>query len=205
MPEADENVLVVPRELIAARGLFQGLCFDIDRYLSVLLDGHNHRFIPRREAEQNPELKQLIPYFVICFGDEIWSYTRGKKSGEGRLVSRVSIGIGGHINNLDANLFEDIYSRAATRELEEEVTIVPGWSQRIVALLNDDSTPVGSVHLGVVHVLMAATPDVRKNESAITDAGFKTITDLRAVRDRMETWSQLCLDQIERLLVLGRG
>lgn len=205
MPDAVEHVLVVPRERIAAQGQFQGLCFDIDPYLFVLRDGRNQLFVPRSEAEQNPNLKQLIPYFIICHGDNIWSYTRGKKSGEGRLVARVSIGIGGHINNLDANLFEDIYTRAATRELAEEVSLAAGWRQRIVALLNDDSTPVGSVHLGVVHVLVTATPDVKKNESVITEAGFKTVPELRAVRDRMETWSQFCIDQIDRLLALGRA
>ena len=59
---------------------------------------------------------------------------------------------------------------------------------------------VGQVHLGVVHVLRAATDAVTKRESKITESGFKTLDELRAMRDRLETWSQICLDGVERLL-----
>lgn len=203
MKDAEEKVLVIPRGLLETQGMFQGLTFDIDRYLPVLRDNRNYRFIPRSAAENDPTLKQLIPYFIICHQSGIWAYTRGKKSGETRLVARISIGIGGHINNLDENLFEDIYQRAATRELEEEVAVPPGYTQKIVALLNDDATPVGSVHLGVVHVLRTSSPAVSKRESAITEAGFRTRAELEPLRQQMETWSQICFDHIEEVLARG--
>lgn len=195
-----ESILVVERRLIEQIGMFQGLMLDTDRYLPVLLDPRRYRFVPRHAAEEDESLKQLIPYFVITHGDRVWCYVRGKKSGEGRLVAKASIGIGGHINNEDLDLFGDVYSTAALRELTEEVAIGAPYTQKIVALLNDDSTPVGRVHLGVVHVLRATTEDVRKAEEVITESGFRTLEELRAMRERMETWSQICLDQLAALL-----
>lgn len=195
-----EEVLVVDRALLERLGVFQGLTMEVDRYLPELLNPRNYRFVPRFKAEEDESLKQLIPYFLICNDRRIWCYVRGKKSGESRLVAKASIGIGGHINNQDLNLFDDLYSTAALRELEEEVSIGGPYTHRVVALLNDDATPVGRVHLGVIHVLQATTQEVSKREGVITEAGFRTLDELRGMRDRMETWSQICLDQVDRLL-----
>ena len=200
MPNDIENILVVPRSLIERIGRFQGLMLDTERYLPTLLDPRNYRFVPRPAAEEDESLKQLIPYFLIVHEGRVWCYVRGKKSGESRLVAKASMGIGGHINNQDLDLFGDVYSTAALRELTEEVTIGAGYTQKVVALLNDDATPVGRVHLGVIHILRVASPDVAKREGVITEAGFRTLDELRAMRERMETWSQICLDQLDALL-----
>jgi predicted NUDIX family phosphoesterase len=187
---------------VESLGAFQGVTFDVERYRARLLeDPRSHRFVPRHQAEQDESLKQLIPYFVICHGEAVWCYTRGKQSGEDRLVAKVSLGIGGHINTADTNLFG--YTWAAERELKEEVCVPEGCEDRVVALLNDDSTPVGRVHLGVIHVLRCATADVRKREKLITEAGFRTPAELQALRGRMETWSQICLDNLPELLRRG--
>ncbi|MEI6563205.1 MAG: hypothetical protein WCO42_02725 [bacterium] len=198
-----EEVLVVERALIERIGMFQGLTLDTQRYLPELLNPRNYRFVARHKAEQDDSLKQLIPYFLICHEDKLWCYVRGKKSGEERLVAKASLGIGGHMNNHDLDLFDHIYDRAAIRELEEEVTLPAGYTHKAVALLNDDLTPVGRVHLGVIHVLRSPTPDVRKREGVITESGFRTVDELRAMYDRLETWSQICIDQIDGLLARG--
>lgn len=56
----------------------------------------------------------------------------------------------------------------------------------IIALLNDVATPVGTVHFGVVHVLITPSEAVQPNELAIAEASFKTIEEFRPLRDRME-------------------
>lgn len=195
-----ENVLVVDRTLLDRLGSFEGLTFDTAKYVPVLLDPSNNTFVPRHRAEDDPSLKQLIPYFIIHHADTIWCYVRGKASGEGRLVAKASIGIGGHINDQDEDLFGNLYETAALRELREEVTIPDGYTQRIVGLLNDDSNDVGKVHLGIVHVLTCPTDQVAGNEMAITSAAFKTVSEIQAMREQLETWSQICLDNIETLL-----
>jgi len=71
---------------------------------------------------------------------------------------------------------------------------------RVVALLNDDSNEVGQVHLGVVHCWDLQTPNVTKREQMITQMEFLGLAELKALRDSMETWSQLCLDGLEEMM-----
>lgn len=198
-----ENILVVPRGVFEALGAFEGLSFEADRYLASFLDPRNNLFLPRPEAEDDPGYKQIIPYLVLRHGDRVLCYTRGKSGGEARLHAKMSIGIGGHINDGDthAEHFDQAsYLRAVERELHEELEIPGGYRQKAVALLNDDSNDVGRVHLGVVHLIDVATTDLRPREEAIGDPVFLTAEELRDRRDRLETWSQICLGGLDRLL-----
>jgi predicted NUDIX family phosphoesterase len=202
----DENILVVRRSLLEELGMFQGLSFDVERYLPVFLKRENNFFTPRPPAETNPDLKQIIPYVLIVHGDKVFHYVRGKKSGEQRLVAKGSLGIGGHMNDTDGFFFFDdaAYRNAVQREVEEEMFIEAPYTNHMVALLNDDSNEVGKVHLGVVHIFKLAEEKARKRESVITEAGFVPIAELRQRRDALETWSQLCLDGIDRLLAAAK-
>src|SRR6187402_1422870 len=200
----DEMILVVRRALFDQLGAFQGLNFDVDRYLPALLAKENNFFTPRPPAETDPSLKQIIPYVILMHEGRILHYVRGKKAGEQRLVSKGSIGIGGHMNPDDEDMFSsldlDHYQASVDREVGEELKLGTRYTNRIVALLNDDSNEVGKVHLGVVHIFKLAEEKARKRESVITEAGFIPIAELKQRQDALETWSQLCIDGIDRLL-----
>ena len=201
---AEENVLVVKRSLFDRLGSFQGLNFEPQGYLGTLLSRGNNFFLPRATAEHDPTHKQIIPYAIIAHGDRVLHYVRGKKAGEQRLVAKGSIGIGGHMNDTDESLFawdEEAYRAGVEREVTEEVRIDTTFDDQIVALLNDDSTEVGRVHLGVVHVFKLSQPKVTKREAMITNLEFLTREELLGRRDSLETWSQLCVDSLEQLLV----
>jgi predicted NUDIX family phosphoesterase len=194
---ADELVLTFPRTLLDEIGSFQGLRTDIDAYIPRILEAQNTKYVPRSLAETDPSLKQIIPYVLVRRGDALLHYVRGKGSGEKRLVAMGSIGIGGHINHRDEDLFgsgTDYYELAVQRELHEELLIDAGLTTRIVALINDDSTPVGQVHFGVVHVCELGEQHVSRGEPCITELRFLGLEELRARRDAMETWSQFALD-----------
>jgi predicted NUDIX family phosphoesterase len=198
----DEHVLVVPRPVFDQLGSFQGLSFEVDRYLPVLLDPANNYFLQRDEAEHDPGRKQIIPYALFHHRGRFLRYVRSKKSGEQRLAAKASLGIGGHINRDDhaaSSLERSLYMAGVEREVAEELTIEGPWTQRIVALLNDDSNEVGQVHLGVVHLVEVESDRVLSNEDTIADVAFFSPDELRAERERLETWSQLCLDSLERL------
>ena len=199
----EEMILVVRRETIEKLGIWHGLNFDVDRYLPVLLARENNFFTPRTAAETNPALKQIIPYVLLVHGGKVLHYVRGKKSGEQRLVSKGSIGIGGHMNDQDEGLFaldQDAYLEGVRRETCEELKINTPFRNRVVALLNDDSNEVGQVHLGIVHIFDLDHPTVEKNEAMITNLAFLTPEDVLARRDTLETWSQICLDGLDSLL-----
>ena len=203
MAVADEKVLVFPRSLFERLGVFQGFSADIGRYLPAILDKNNNSFQPRALAETNPDFKQIIPYVVVTDGKNILHYVRGKKAGEQRLVAKGSIGIGGHINDEDHSLFADgmqAFQDAVEREVREELSVQGVFDAKPVGLINDDSTEVGRVHFGIVHLLFRTPDKVKKNEQVITQVEFVPIEELKAKREQMETWSQLCLDNLEALL-----
>jgi predicted NUDIX family phosphoesterase len=203
MNPPNENVLVVRRKLFDELGSFQGLNFGPEKYLKAILSRGSNFFIPRPEAETNPGYKQIIPYALIAFEKTVLHYVRGKKAGEQRLVAKGSIGIGGHMNETDESLFamdEKAYRAGVEREVNEEINIDTSFEDRIVALLNDDSTEVGRVHLGIVHIFKLKEPNVQKREPMITGLSFLTKEEMMARRESLETWSQICLDSLERLL-----
>ena len=203
MSQKEEMVLVVRRELLEKIGIFHGLNFDVEKYLPAFLSRENNFFMRRSLAETDPKFKQIIPYVLLVHNGRVLHYVRGKKAGEQRLVSKGSIGIGGHMNDSDEGLFaldKDAYLEGVRREVCEELNVGSPFKNRIVALLNDDTTEVGQVHLGVVHVFDLETDDVQKRESMITNLGFLTREELQARRDSMETWSQICVDALDRVL-----
>jgi predicted NUDIX family phosphoesterase len=203
MNPPDENILVIRRSLFDELGSFQGLNFEAEKYLKAILSRGNNFFIPRPEAETNPACKQIIPYALIAFEKTVLHYVRGKKAGEQRLVAKGSIGIGGHMNEADESLFamdEEAYRAGVEREVNEEIKIDTPFEDRIVALLNDDSTEVGRVHLGIVHIFKLKEPKVQKREAMITGLTFLTKEELTIRRESLETWSQICVDALDKLL-----
>jgi predicted NUDIX family phosphoesterase len=198
-----EWVLAVPRSLLDELGAFQGIQLNVESYLQQILDIRHTRFLPRSQAEEDLDFKQIIPYVLIKRGDSLLHYVRGKGSGEKRLVAKGSIGIGGHINPIDESLFSvgrEFYESALQRELHEELRINGAFRHKIVALLNDDSTPVGQVHLGIVHLCELSQENVSKGEACITGLQFLSLEELRLRREHLETWSQFCLDHFPQLV-----
>src|SRR6267378_231820 len=204
MNPPEENILVIKRSLFDQLGSFHGLNFEPEKYLNAILSRSNNFFLPRTQAENDPTHKQIIPYALIAFENRLVYYVRGKKAGEQRLVAKGSIGIGGHMNESDESLFaldEQAYRVGVEREVNEEIKIDTQFDDRIVALLNDDTTDVGRVHLAIVHVFKLAEPKVEKREAMITGLTFLTKEELVARRESLETWSQICVDSLDQLLL----
>jgi len=199
-----EQVLVVERKAVEEGQMFQGFTPDVERYLDKIFAAGVPRFMPRPQVEADPSFKQLIPYVIMEYDGKYLSYIRGKRAGEKRLMGLRSIGIGGHINPADdlPLFYEDFYQtyrNAVEREVQEEVTVRSGYTEKIVGLINDDSNEVGRVHLGIVHCWTLDSPQVDKSEQMITQMNFMSPDELAAVRDSMETWSQLCLDNLSKI------
>ncbi len=193
-------VLVVETKSLEKTGAFQGYEVRPERHLSIFLDPRNNLFVPRSQAEGEPKYKQLIPYVILRYRDSVFSYVRGKKSSESRLVAMRSIGVGGHIEPADQSLFSsdrEMYLEAARREVNEEVELDSPYHESIVALINDDSTDVGKVHLGIMHIWDVAEPKVTKREVLITQAGFVTIESLKSKLGELETWSRIALKVLD--------
>jgi predicted NUDIX family phosphoesterase len=200
----EEQVLVIERKVVERVGMFNGLMFDVGRYLREIFVQGVPCFMNRAQVEKNPDYKQLIPYVIMSYDGKYLSYIRGKRAGETRLAGHRSIGIGGHINPSDDmplfnTDFYETYLAAVVREVAEEVSVETSHTNHIVALLNDESNEVGSVHLGIVHYWALDAPNVNKREQMITQMAFMTSAELQRVKDTLETWSGLCVNHLEEI------
>jgi predicted NUDIX family phosphoesterase len=183
----------VPTQLLREAGLFQGFSPRVEHYLSRLLDPGQLRYLSRDQAEEDPSFKQLIPYIILRHQGQVFHYLRGG-GGEKRLHAKRSIGIGGHICSDDGEPAADAYHAGMWRELSEEVEVDGTAHEHCIGLINDDATPVGQVHLGIVHLLDLPTASVRLRESALVEGGFANVEELRIQREAFETWSRFLLD-----------
>jgi predicted NUDIX family phosphoesterase len=202
----EERVLCFERKLLEELGLFQGLSLDIQSYLPVVTSSSKVVYLNRSEAEQDKRYKQLIPYVLILCNGKILRYRRGKGGGETRLHGLYSVGIGGHISEEDSGLFSTQlgYHDGMRRELMEEVAL-DGVQDVAVALINDDSTEVGYVHFGVVHVVHVGSEAVVGRRSGIVSPEFVPIDEAKKDPAAYESWSRFCLENLDSLLAEALG
>ena len=188
---AEERVFVVPRVALPEAAGWYGLrTTGLDAFVpSTERDG---RFEPRSTMERDPSFKQIIPYLVLRDGSRYFLMQRTTAGGDARLHGRYSIGVGGHLNPGDGGLLGGL-----RREWFEELVadFLPDF--RLVALLNDDTTEVGAVHLGAVYLADAAGRRVAIRETDKLSGDFAEPAAVGAVRDRLETWSALVFDFLE--------
>lgn len=190
---SSEHVLVVPTKAFHDLGYFQGFCAAPEKYVDELFQSEFLSFQPRAEMENDPHFKQLIPYVLLKFQDQLFVYTRGSGQGETRLHAKKSIGVGGHISAEDARHAHSPYYAGMQRELDEEVLIDCEYTNRCVGLINDDESEVGKVHLGIVHLAELHTASVSAREKDIVSPHFAAISELLNDCEAFETWSQFCL------------
>ena len=185
-----EQVYVVPRSAIVNAAGWYGIRTDgLERFVAALeRDG---RYAPRDEMEGDPSHKQVIPYLVLRDGPRYLLMQRTAAGADARLHHRYSIGVGGHLNPGDGGLLGGL-RREWTEELIAD--FVPDF--RLVGLLNDDTTPVGRVHLGAVYVADAAGRPVAIREVDKLSGRFVEASDVAAVSDGLETWSRLAFEYL---------
>lgn len=198
---AEERVLCFKRQLLEELGVFQGLSLDVEKYLPVVTAPQQITYLNRSEAEQDKRHKQLIPYVLILCHDRILRYRRGKGGQETRLHGLFSVGVGGHISEEDHGLFAKQlgYHDGMRRELKEEVDI-EGANEAAVAVINDDSTEVGQVHFGVVHLMHVTSEDIVGRRTGIVAPEFVSIAEATKDFSVYETWSRFCLENLDALL-----
>lgn len=186
-----ELVLVLPRSSVPGGCDFHGIrpadeVVLADLRSAVARDG---RYLERAVAEADASFKQLIPYVVVRDGDAVLLMQRTDAGGDARLHGRASIGVGGHLNPVDEGA--DALMAGLRREWAEE--LVAPWEPefRLVGLLNDDTNPVGSVHLGVVFTVEAGGRPLEVREREKLSGSFVAPEAVMAAWGALETWSQL--------------
>jgi predicted NUDIX family phosphoesterase len=166
-------------------------------------------FLGRADAEEDPNFKQIIPYGVLTApgaegGGEaedglVLLLRRTAEAGEARLRDLYTLGIGGHINPIDAESSspaprgQPLIEAALRRELDEELEIACPLHLELAGVINDDTNPVGRVHFGVVYRVRAQSSRVRVREASGLEGDFVSPSELARHAERMETWSRFLL------------
>jgi predicted NUDIX family phosphoesterase len=186
-----ELVLVVPRSSLMGDPGWHGITTEgLAAFESIV--ARDGEFRPRADVEVDRAWKQVIPYLVLRDGARYFLMRRTQAGGDARLHDRWSIGVGGHLNPGDGDL-----AGGLRREWREEVRADFEPEFRLIGLLNDDTGDVGSVHVGAVYVADAAGRPVEIRETEKLTGGFAEPAEVRAVVERMESWSALVFEHLE--------
>ncbi|MCC6670096.1 MAG: hypothetical protein IT458_03485 [Planctomycetes bacterium] len=216
-----ETILVVPRAAFFAGDWPQGFlpAQELPADHSVRALEAAGLWVARDAAEQDESLKQLIPYCVVVRAGSVFCVERLPRGGEARLHGLLSIGIGGHVSvppgsSPALESAPGAVERGLARELAEELVLPPGPppSPTFLGLLNDDATPVGRVHVGLVYRWEPAVPaaggsvQVRVREISKLRGSFESLAAQNPVwqdRTRFESWSWILLQAARNGLVTG--
>jgi len=194
-----ESILVVPRVELAAAGFIP----NVPGVTPLSADGavafeqlvHQQQlFLPRGEMEVDPTYKQIIPYMVFVYQRQLLVMQRSAGAGEQRLASAYTIGIGGHVRQSD--VAATALKEWGAREFMEEVAYAGTVNAvQLMGLVNDDTNPVGRVHLGVVLVMHGSTDSIAVR-SELQSGVLMSRAACAAVYEHMETWSKLVFDTL---------
>ncbi len=197
-----EQVLVVKNEiLVFNKDLSEAGLITEDR--QNILDSilRDFQFMPRDIAEYNYEYKQVIPYVVISFKEQFLLLKRKSAQTEKRLHNKYSLGIGGHINPSTADKYENVIIEGLYRELNEEISIKDINSLEFIGVINDNSTDVSKVHLGLLYLLKMEGPDFHIIETEKMEGSLVSISNITEVYENLETWSQIVFDDFLKVLI----
>jgi predicted NUDIX family phosphoesterase len=152
--------------------------------------------MPRSVAEYDPSFKQLIPYVVVERSGTGTIACYRRRGSENRLHGFWSVGIGGHINEGDRiPLCENgwkVIQNCVNREIYEEMGIqTENLLCRLVGVINEEITEVGTVHLGLVFKIVV-------DENLIVLPGeelgcFQWVQTKKIEQLQLELWSRLAM------------
>lgn len=187
-----EKILVVPRTAIITNDAWYGIKnIDCNTYLETIRT--HQQFFPRSLMELDPHYKQIIPYLVFTHNGNYFVMQRRATASETRLQNKFTLGIGGHIRQEDMSAGSIV--AWAKREFYEEVFYSGNLAIEPVGVINDDTNPVGQVHLGFFFLLHGDSADIAI-KSELQSGDLMSLEECITLKDSMETWSQFIVDYL---------
>jgi predicted NUDIX family phosphoesterase len=155
-------------------------------------------FLRRSELEEDPSFKQIIPYAIISNNESFYLFRRTSRQTEKRLHNKFSLGVGGHMNPIDSMESKEQYLiDELKRELFEEVKLLNGClieDIEFIGFINDDTIPVGRVHIGLLYNIHVSSKEVYINETDKMTADWIDKPNLAVFYEGMETWTKITYD-----------
>lgn len=191
-----EEVIVIPVNLFKKFGYFQGLSFEIDKYLKQFSKSENYELLDRTHAESNFDFKQLVIFAILRYRNKIVVFEQEDELGH----MKYSLAIGGHISKRDLGGSHPFYYEALRREINEEMKIKGGYTPKIVAIINDDIDEGGKLHLGIVFNVLLNRKKLKSKQDLIKMIKFMTPSELKKNLDLFENWGRICIEKMENLI-----
>ena len=174
----------------------KGLIRGNSEVLKIIVQ--NGLFLKRSELEEDPSFKQIIPYAIISFKNSFYLFRRTSGQTEKRLHNKFSLGVGGHMNPDDSMESKEQYlTDELKRELFEEVKLLNGClieDSEFIGFINDDTIPVGRVHIGLLYNIHVSNKEVYINETDKMTADWIDKSNLTEFYGGMETWTKIVFD-----------
>lgn len=195
-----QPILVQPNEIIFEHGAWQGfLLGDWGEYF-VQLSEQSPQWMPREEAEENPEYQQIIPWCVFRHGHDYLILQKPQEGPHTRLYGKNSIGFGGHVLQTELEEFGDLNTWVINR-FHNEMAYQGNLTATVIGVVNDNTDDLGKKHFGLVYLLEGDTDQIQSHKGLAL--GLNKLTDLTLDdMQYMDRWSQMVVRQlkdIERL------
>lgn len=188
-----EEILAVRRKILFEKTTeWQGINHEIFNDFVSLIE-KNIGFLPRAHAETNYNYKQIIPYLIFTVHNKFFVTQRKATASEQRLASKYSLGLGGHIRKEDivsSNIFD--WSK---REFDEEVSYPGSFNIKTIGVLNDETSPVSKVHLGLVLLLEGNTENITIKDEHKSGT-LLTLEECQKIFPNMENWSKIVFQHL---------
>ena len=197
MSKWDEQILVVNRKELFnnEKNHFYGFIEKNDDKTKKIIDTFKSYEVKRRgDMEEDPSYKQLIGYVLLKDSNtnDVLVYKRLVGGGEARLHGKASVGIGGHMNEVEGKTIFEMLKINAARELNEEVGVSEEDALNnlhFIGLINDDKTEVGQVHVGVVYECKVDKTKVEVKEDDTLVIKWMSAEEAKS-EENYETWSE---------------
>lgn len=194
----EESVFAIPTDILwklltyTEKGLINGKSDILNRIVQ------HGQFRKRSDLEEDPSFKQIIPYAMISNKGSFYLFTRTSGQTEKRLHHKLHLGVGGHMNPGNSEEPGGQYLvNELKREFFEEVKLINDClieEIEFIGFINDDSIPVGRVHIGLLYNIHVSNKYVVINETDKMSAGWINKTDLVEYYEEMESWTRIAID-----------
>ncbi len=205
-----KKCLVIPREVLLEKHFTGFMPKYFHDYLAIINQEENQRFLDRYETsvvqeipvEEDPSLKQPIPYIVVMHLGKVFVYERAPPgvNTEARLASKLSIGVGGHIEPFDDA--DNLIISSIKREIQEELGYFDDVLLEHKGYINFEESEVDKVHFGLIFKVEIKKPDFSFDNSEIVHGRFTSVDELKSqeIYGRLENWSKALVDNIDRII-----
>ena len=181
----DEKVFVLPSNLV------QNINdkFTYEKHTNDIWKKYDGlgSFIYRYDAEYNNAFQQIIPYFIVTNENEDKYFVGKRIKGDSRLEGMLSLGFGGHVNDIDGNV--NIIKQAINREMNEELNIIPTSDFKYMGTMRDLTSETNE-HFGLIFKIKTKEDSISIKETENLEGIWMTKEEMFDKYGRFENWSK---------------